>query len=146
MAEAKRQADVRWEGNLQNGSGALDLTSSEALEQSAVSFASRAEDPAGQTSPEELIAAAHASCYAMALSNVLGEGGNDPEELNVGATCTLDLDNLEISTIELNVRGRVPGMDEGQFEEAARAAEQMCPVSNALRGNVEIELNASLEG
>lgn len=145
MAEAKRQADVKWEGNLQNGSGSLDLTSSSALEGSGVSFATRAEDPAGQTSPEELVAAAHASCYAMAFSNVLGEGGNDPEELNVGAVCTLDLDNLKISTIELNVRGRVSGMDEGQFEEAAKEAEQMCPVSNALRGNVEIVLNTSLE-
>lgn len=145
MAEAKRQADVRWEGNLQNGSGALDLASSGALEQSAVSFATRAEDPQGQTSPEELIAGAHASCYAMALSNVLGEGGNDPEELAVSATCTIDLDNLKISTVELNIRGRVPGMDEDQFEEAVQEAEQACPVSNALRGNVEIQLNTSLE-
>ncbi len=146
MAEAKRQADVKWEGDLQSGSGSLDLASSGTLEQSAVSFATRAEDPAGQTSPEELVAAAHVSCYAMALSNVLGEGGNDPEELDVSATCTLDLDNLKISTIELNVRGRVPGMDEDQFGEAAQEAEQMCPVSNALRGNVEIELNTSLLG
>ena len=146
MAEAKRQADVKWEGNLQNGSGNLDLASSGALEQSAVSFATRAEDPAGQTSPEELIAAAHASCYAMALSNVLGEGGNDPEELDVSATCVLDLDNLKISTIELNVRGRISGMDESSFEDATKEAEQMCPVSNALRNNVEIKLNTSLEG
>ena len=145
MAEAKRQADVKWEGNLQNGSGSLDLANSGALEGTGVSFATRAEDPQGQTSPEELIAAAHASCYAMAFSNVLGEGGNDPEELDVSATCVLDLDNLKISTIELNVRGRVSGMDEGQFEEAAKEAEQMCPVSNALRNNVEIELNVTLE-
>lgn len=145
MAEAKRQADVRWGGSLQNGSGSLDLASSGALEDSGVSFATRAEDPQGQTSPEELIAAAHASCYAMALSNVLGEGGNDPEELNVSATCTLDLEELKISTIELSVRGRVSGMDQSSFEEAAREAEQMCPVSNALRNNVEIELSVSLE-
>ncbi|MGF1473474.1 MAG: OsmC family peroxiredoxin [Rubrobacteraceae bacterium] len=145
MAEAQRRAEVAWEGNLQNGSGTFDLASSGVLERSAVSFATRAEDPDGQTSPEELIAAAHASCYAMAFSNVLGEGGNDPEKLDVSATCTLDLDNLKISTVELNVRGRVPGMDQGQFEEAAQEAEQLCPVSNALRGNVEIELNASLE-
>lgn len=146
MADAKRQANVKWQGDLQNGSGNLDLASSGALEQSAVSFATRAEDPQGQTSPEELIAAAHAGCYAMALSNVLGEGGNDPEELDVSATCILDLDSLKISTVELNVRGRVSGMDQSSFEEAAREAEQACPVSNALRNNVEIQVNASLEG
>lgn len=110
-----------------------------------VTWASRAERPDSRTSPEELIAAAHAGCYSIALSNVLGEGGNDPEELDVSATCTLDLDTLEISTVELNVRGRVSGMDQSSFEEAAQEAEQACPVSNALRNNVEIELNVSLE-
>ncbi|MGH3089766.1 MAG: OsmC family peroxiredoxin, partial [Rubrobacteraceae bacterium] len=112
MATAERQANVRWSGDLQSGSGTFDLASSGVLKQSPVSFATRAEDPAGNTSPEELIAAAHASCYAMAFSNVLGEGGNPPDELNVSANCVLDLDSLKVSTVVLDVRGSVPGLDE----------------------------------
>ncbi len=144
MATAERQANVNWSGDLQSGSGTFDLASSGVLERSPVSFATRSEDPDGNTSPEELIAAAHASCYAMAFSNVLGEGGNPPDELNVSANCILDLDSLKVSTVVLDVRGKVPGMDESDFQSAAEQAEQMCPVSNALRGNVDIQLNASL--
>ena len=110
-----------------------------------VSFATRTENPDGKTSPEELIAAAHASCYAMALSNALGEQGNDPEELKVTATCVLDMGSLKITTVVLDVSGRVPGLDEEGFRSAAEQAEQVCPVSNALRGNVDIQLNASLD-
>ena len=145
MAEAKRRANVVWRGDLAKGTGTLDLTSSEALQQAQITWASRAERPDGRTSPEELIAAAHAGCYSMALSNVLTERGNEPEELEVSAVCTFDVGGLKITTVELNVRGRVPGIDESSFEEATREAEQGCPVSNALRGNVEIQVNASLE-
>ncbi len=144
MATAERQASVNWSGDLQSGSGTFDLASSGVLTQSPVSFATRAEDPQGNTSPEELIAAAHASCYAMAFSNVLGEGGNPPDELHVSANCVLDLDSLKVSTVVLDVRGKVPGLDEEGFQNAAEQAEQLCPVSNALRGNVDIQLNASL--
>lgn len=144
MAIAERQANVKWSGDLQSGSGAFDLASSGVLKGSPVSFATRAEDPAGNTSPEELIAAAHASCYAMAFSNVLGEGGNPPDELEVNANCVFDLGSLKITTITLDVRGKVPGLDEEGFRNAAEQAEQLCPVSNALRGNVDIQLNASL--
>jgi lipoyl-dependent peroxiredoxin len=80
----------------------------------------------------------------MALSNVLGEQGTDPEELNVSATCVLDMDSLKISTETLDVSGRVPGLDEEGFRSAAEEAEQACPVSNALHGNVDIQLNVSL--
>jgi osmotically inducible protein OsmC len=145
MAQAQRRANVVWKGDLAKGTGTLDLNSSEALQQAQITWASRAERPDGKTSPEELIAAAHAGCYSMALSNVLAEGGNEPEELEVNAVCTFDVDSLKITAVELNVRGRVPGMDESAFAEATREAEQGCPVSNALRGNVEIEVNASLE-
>lgn len=145
MAQAQRRAHVVWKGDLAKGAGTLDLNSSEALQQAQITWASRAERPDGKTSPEELIAAAHAGCYSMALSNVLAEMGNEAEELAVDAVCTFDTDSLKITTVELTVRGRVPGLDESSFEEATREAEQGCPVSNALRGNVEIELNASLE-
>jgi osmotically inducible protein OsmC len=144
MATAQRRAEVVWSGELQKGSGTFDLASSGAMTGAEVSFVTRTENPNGNTSPEELIAAAHASCYAMALSNVLGEQGNDPEELDVSATCTLDMGSLKITTVDLDVRGRVPGLDEEGFQSATEQAEQACPVSNALRGNVDIRLNASL--
>lgn len=144
MATAERRAEVAWQGNLTNGSGTFDLASSGAMTGAQVSFATRTENPDGNTSPEELIAAAHASCYAMALSNTLGEQGNDPEELNVTATCTLDMGNLKITKVVLDVSGRVPGLDDEGFRTAAEQAEQVCPVSNALRGNVDIQLNTSL--
>jgi len=144
MATADRRAEVAWQGNLMKGSGTFDLASSGAWSGARVSFATRTENSDGNTSPEELIAAAHASCYAMALSNTLGEQGNDPEELNVTATCTLDMGSLKITTMVLDVRGNVPGLDEEGFRSAAEQAEQVCPVSNALRGNVDIQLNTSL--
>jgi osmotically inducible protein OsmC len=109
-----------------------------------VTWASRTERPDGKTSPEELIAAAHASCYAMALSNTLAEMGNEPEELNISAVCTFDADQVKVTTMVLDVRGRVPGLDAEGFQNAAEQGEQACPVSNALRGNVDIQLNASL--
>ena len=145
MATAQRRANVLWKGNLAQGSGTLDLADSGALTGAEISFPSRTESPNGNTSPEELIAGAHAGCYAMALSNTLAEGGNEPEELEVSATCTLDMDSLKISTVELDVRGRVPGLDEEGFRIATEQAEQTCPVSNALRSNVDIRLTATLE-
>ncbi len=144
MAKAERRAEVTWQGNLMKGSGTFDLASSGTITGAQVTFARRIGNPEGSTSPEELIAAAHASCYAMALSNTLGEQGNDPEELNISATCTLDTDSLKITTMVLDIRGNVPGVDEEGFRSAAEQAEQICPVSNALRGNVDIQLNTSL--
>ena len=145
MATAERRAEVVWSGDLQQGSGTFDLASSGAMTGADVSFATRTENPDGNTSPEELIAAAHASCYAMALSNVLGEQGNAPEELRVSASLVLDMGSLKITTETLDVHGRVPGLDEDGFRSAAEEAEQACPVSNALRGNVDIQLNVSLD-
>ncbi len=144
MAVAERRAEVVWRGDLQKGSGTFDLVSSEAARDLPVTWASRTERPNGKTSPEELIAAAHASCYAMAFSGVLAGMGNEPEELNITATCTFDADQLKITTMVLDVRGRVPDLDAEGFQDAAEQAEQGCPVSNALRGNVDIQLNASL--
>ena len=144
MPTAERRANVVWKGNLLNGSGTFDLVSSEAVRDLPVTWASRTERPDGKTSPEELIAAAHASCYAMAFSGVLAEMGNEPEELNISAVCTFDVAQVKITTMVLDVRGRVPGLDAEGFQNAAEQAEQGCPVSNALRGNVDIQLNTTL--
>src|SRR5918994_2553050 len=145
MPTAERRANVVWNGNLFQGSGTFDLVSSEAVQGLPVTWASRTERPDGRTSPEELIAAAHASCFAMALSNTLAEQGNEPEELNISAVCTFDADQLKVTSSVLNVCGKVPGLDAEGFLNAAEQAEQGCPVSNALRGNVDIQVNASLE-
>ena len=145
MPTAERRAEVVWNGNLQSGSGTFDLASSGAWTGAEVSWARRTENPNGNTSPEELIAAAHASCYAMALSNVLHEGGNDPEELRVNATCVLDMGSLKITSEVLDVHGRVPGLDADGFQQAVEQADQACPVTNALRGSAEIQVNATLD-
>ena len=144
MATAERRADVVWRGDLPTGSGSLDLASSGALMGANISWATRTESPDGNTSPEELIAGAHAGCYAISLSNVLAEGGNEAEQLDVSATCTFDVGSIKITTVVLDVRGKVPGLDEEGFRSATEEAEQACPVSNALRGNVDIQLNATL--
>ena len=148
MAKAEREAEVVWEGDLAGGSGRIVRETSGALGELPVTWASRTETPDGRTSPEELIAAAHASCYAMAFSAVLARVGTPPERLSVRATSSFEPaegGGWRISAIDLQVRGRVPGMDAGTFEDAARRGEQGCPVSNALRGNVEIRLDAQLE-
>ena len=145
MATAERRASVVWRGDLFNGSGTFDLVSSEAVRDLPVTWASRTESPDGKTSPEELIAAAHASCFAMAFSNTLAEQGNEPEELKIDAVCTFDADQVKITTMVLDIRGRVPGLDAEGFQNAAEQAEQGCPVSNALRGNVDMQVNASLD-
>jgi lipoyl-dependent peroxiredoxin len=145
MATAERRANVVWKGDLFQGSGTFDLVSSEAMQGLPVTWASRTERPDGKTSPEELIAAAHASCFAMAFSNTLAQQGNEPEELDISAVCTFDADQLKVTTVVLDARGRVPGLDTEGFQKAAEQAEQVCPVSNALRGNVDIQVNASLD-
>ena len=144
MANVDRNAHVEWDGDLASGNGTVSEGSG-VLTDSPVTFAARTGQPEGKTSPEELIAAAHATCYAMALSHTLAGQGNAPEHLTVDAVCTLDDEQLKITTVDLNVRGRVAGLDADAFENAAREAEQLCPVSNALRGNVEIQLQTRLE-
>jgi len=111
----------------------------------AVTWASRTERSEGKTSPEELMAAAHGSCFAMALSNVLDEGGTPPERLEISAVCTFDVHNVKVSSVDLDIRGRVPGIDAGGFKSAVEKANRGCPVSNALRGNVEVRINATLD-
>lgn len=146
MAKAERRADVTWTGDLIHGKGTIKVGSG-ALTEQPVTWAARTEAPDGKTSPEELIAAAHAACYAMAFSNTLAKQGNPPERLAVTAVSTLDQVNGKwtITTMDLTVRGAVPGLDQAGFEDAARTAEAGCPVSNALRNNVKINLRAQLE-
>lgn len=148
MATAERTAEVTWEGALARGDGSLALASG-ATDTLPITWASRTERSDGKTSPEELIAAAHAGCYAMAFSFVLGEADTPPERLHVTATVALDAKDgggFEITSSRLSVTGSVPGLDQAGFERAAAEAEQGCPVSNALRGNVEITVEAALEG
>ena len=144
MAMAERRAEIVWEGDLPHGSGKFTVGSG-ATGEMPVTWASRTERSDGKTSPEELIAAAHGSCFAMALSNVLAEGGTPPERLEISAVCTFDVDNVRVASSNLDIRGRVPNLDAEGFQSAVEQAEQGCPVSNALRGNLEMRVNASLE-
>jgi osmotically inducible protein OsmC len=143
MPTAERRAEVVWEGDLPRGSGRFTVGSG-AMDKQGVTWASRTERSDGKTSPEELIAAAHGSCFAMALSNVLAEGGTPPERLEIDAVCTFDVGEVKVSSVDLDIRGHVPGIDEEGFQSAVGRAEQDCPVSNALRGNIEIRVNATL--
>jgi osmotically inducible protein OsmC len=138
-----RRADVTWQGSLMEGSGTIRSTTSNALGEQKVSWPNRAEDNPDATSPEELIAAAHAACFSMALSNGLAKAGNPPEELNTSATVTFQ-PGEGITKIALTVEGRVPGVDAAAFEEAAQTAKENCPVSKALAGVPEITLDARL--
>ena len=142
---AMRTVEVVWEKDLLTGRGSVKMGSG-ALPEFPVTWASRTETPEGKTSPEELLAAAHASCYAMALSATLSRRRTPPERLNVTAQCTLDKvgDGFKVTTMELTVRGRVPGLEQSTFQEVAQVAEKSCPISNAIRNNVEIRLTARL--
>ena len=140
----ERKAHATWEGDLRGGSGTFDLDSG-AITGQEVTFASRFEQPGGKTSPEELIAAAHATCFSMALANALAQEGHPPTKLETDAVCTLDQTDagFRITTMQLTVRGEVDGIGEDEFRAAAKQAKEGCPVSNAL-GGVEISMEASL--
>ena len=145
MPMAERSATTGWDGDLAHGAGTLNGASG-ALNDLAVTWASRTERSDGKTSPEELIAAAHSSCFSMALSNGLTEAGHAPEHLDVTSKVTLDLKDgaPTVTTSELTVKGRVPGLDQAGFEQAAQEAGKNCPISRALAG-VQITVNATLE-
>jgi lipoyl-dependent peroxiredoxin len=144
MASAERTATTVWEGDLAHGSGTLSLTSG-ATADLPVTWASRTERSDGKTSPEELIAAAHASCFSMALSHGLAESGHPPDRLEVSATVTLSLDDgPKVSRSHITVRGVVPGIDADDLVEAAEDAAANCPVSGALKGSVDITVDAEL--
>jgi lipoyl-dependent peroxiredoxin len=141
---AERTANVTWQGDLMSGSGRIDSVGSGAISGLDVTWASRSEDSeGGRTSPEELIAAAHASCFSMALSHGLAQAGTPPDRIEVKATSTF-VPGTGITAMKLDVTGRVGGMDEAAFQEAAKNAGENCPVSKALRGNVDVSVDAHL--
>jgi lipoyl-dependent peroxiredoxin len=144
---AVRRAEATWQGDLLKGSGQTTAVSSRAFSSLPVSWAARTEESGGKTSPEELVAAAHASCFAMAFSAGLGRGGTPPERLDVSATVTFDKvgEGWKVVSSALTVRGRVPGIDADAFKKAAEAAKDGCPISQALKGNVELSVDAALE-
>ena len=146
MVLAKRRAEVGWKGTLEEGRGSFTV-GNWMLGEVPVTWASRTSPEEESTSPEELIAAAHASCYAMALSLVLAERGTPPQNIEVEATCVLDdvSEGFRITTMDLDIRCRVPDLDASSFQDAAEQAHHICPVSNPLKGNVEIRVNTTLE-
>ena len=139
----ERTATVTWHGDLMSGSGRIDEVTSGAVGGLDVSWPARSEEPGGKTSPEELIAAAHATCLSMALSNGLAQNGHVPEQLDTSATVTFQ-PGEGITKIALAVEGRVPGIDDQQFRQAAEEAKENCPVSKALAAVPEITLDARL--
>lgn len=139
-----RRAEATWSGDLMSGNGMIESVQSGSFGGLAVSWPARTEEPNGKTSPEELIAAAHAACFSMALSHGLAQAGNAPEALSTSATVTF-VPGTGITKSELDVTGVVPGIDEAAFREAAEGAKENCPVSKALAGNVELTIAARLK-
>jgi osmotically inducible protein OsmC len=141
---SESSATTVWQGDLESGSGKT-LAASGALPEVEVTWKARTTRPSEKTSPEELLAAAHASCYSMALANGLAGDGNAPEQLTTTATVTF-VPGEGVKSSHLEVAGKVPGLDADGFESAAKTAGEECPISLALKGNVEIDVAATLEG
>ena len=144
----ERQAEAIWSGNLASGVGEVSASTTGVFASLPVSWASRTGPPDGRTSPEELLAAAHASCFAMALSAGLGRAGTPPDKLNVTATVTFDQvdGGWRVVSSHLKVRGRVPEAEITAFQAAAEAAKDGCPISQALNDKVALSVEANLEG
>jgi lipoyl-dependent peroxiredoxin len=144
---AERTATVTWTGDLLSGNGAVSAGTSQLFTDLPVSWSTRTEAPAGETSPEELLAAAHASCFSMALAGDLAKAGTPPEHLHSSATVTFDKvgDAWTVVSSQLDVVGVVPGLSEADFDSAAQNAKENCPVSRALRGNVSLSVTSTLE-
>ena len=143
---ATREARAVWNGDLMSGNGMVSAVSSGKFSDLPVSWSARTEAPGGKSSPEELLAAAHASCFAMALSAGLARAGTPPKRLEVSAKVTFDKvgDNWTVTSSELQVKGDVPGADAAKFAQAAEGAKDDCPISRALKGNVKLSVNARL--
>ena len=142
-----RSAIATWRGNLFDGSGSVSSATSEQMTNLPISWNARTADAEGQTGPEELLAAAHASCFSMALSNTLAKAGFTAERLDV--TATISADKLDagwtVISSHLSVHGTVPGADAAAFQSAAETAKDGCPISRALKGNVELSVDATLD-
>ncbi|MEP7083067.1 MAG: OsmC family peroxiredoxin [Chloroflexota bacterium] len=142
-----RTATATWNGTLAEGTGTVSAGTSELFVDLPVSWASRTENWDGRTSPEELLAAAHASCFSMALAGGLVKAGTPPDHLHVSATVTFDKvgEKWTVTMSQLDVVGVVPGIDDDAFHAAAQVAKDGCPISRALAGNVELSVSAALE-
>jgi osmotically inducible protein OsmC len=143
---AIRQARAVWNGDLAKGSGEVSAVTSGKFSALGVSWGARTEAPQGKTSPEELLAAAHASCFAMALSAGLAKAGSPPKKLEVTSTVTFDKvgEDWTVVSSELEVKGEVPGMDAAAFAKAAEDAKDGCPISRALKNNVKLSVRSTL--
>ena len=143
---ATRSAHAIWNGDLLAGSGVVSATTSKAFNDLSVSWKARTDEPGGSTSPEELVAAAHASCFSMAFSAGLGGAGTPPTKLEVDATVTFEQveGGWKVVSSALKVVGTVPGIDAAAFETAAQEAKDGCPISRMMTGNVELSVEATL--
>jgi lipoyl-dependent peroxiredoxin len=140
---SESKATTVWQGDLASGNGIASAASG-AIPDLEVTWPARVERTEGMTSPEELLAASHASCYCMALAHVLGQAGNLPERIET--TVTIEFVPGEgVKTSRLVVRGKVPGLDQAGFDAVTAEAHENCPISGALRGNVEMSVDATLE-
>ena len=146
MPAASRSAHAVWTGDLASGTGIVSSMTSKTFSDLSVSWKARTEEPGGSTSPEELVAAAHASCFSMALSAGLGGKGTPPTRLEVDATVTFEQvdGGWKVKSSALKVVGTVPGIDAAGFEAAAEAAKDGCPISQMMKGNVELGVEATL--
>ena len=142
-----RRAEANWSGDLLSGGGAVSASTSGVFEDQAITWRARTEASEGKTSPEELLAAAHASCYSMAVSHELAQAGHPPERVDVSVVVTADKTDTGWTVLSsaITVRAKVPGADEALFMEKANAAKGGCPISKALGDSVEITLEATLE-
>jgi lipoyl-dependent peroxiredoxin len=143
---AVRRAEAFWSGDLTSGAGAVSAVSSGVFHDLPVTWAARTEAPEGKTSPEELVAAAHSACYSMAFSAQLGRNGTPPTRLDVSSEVTFAQveGGWKVESSQLTVRGEVPGISEEDFLRLAEAAKDGCPISGALKGNVELSVDATL--
>lgn len=145
MAGATKKASAVWEGDLMSGHGQVSAASSGVFKDVGLTWKARTSDEP-KTSPEELLAAAHAACFAMALSHGLAGGGKPAKKLEVSATVTFEqvTGGFKVKSSALEVRGTVPGMDQAAFQSAAEKAKDGCPISGAIKGNVELSVKATL--
>ena len=143
-----RQASAHWSGDLTSGGGAVSASSSGIFSDQAITWRARTEASEGKTSPEELLAAAHASCYSMAVSNELAKAGFPPERVDVSVVVSADKTDAGWTVVSsaITLRAVVPGVDAATFDELAEAAKGGCPISRAISDSVEITLDATLEG
>lgn len=143
-----RSATAHWSGDLDDGGGAVSAVSSGVIAEAPITWRARTEEAGGMTSPEELLAAAHAACYSMAVSNELSKAGYPPErvEVSVGIEADKATGGWTVLTSRISLRARVPGIDEETFHQKAEAAKGGCPISRVMAGNVDIELQATLLG